>query len=246
MKAFILAAGLGTRLKPWTLTHPKALVPVGGSPMLERVLRRLEESGFGEVTVNVHHFGEQIIEYLDKRDGKAIIKISDEREKLLNTGGGLLHARSLLTIPSGPVLIHNVDILSDADLHGLMRNHISSGADITLLTSDRESSRRLVFDAESRLRGWHNLNSGEMKPAGFVGGENYREVAFSGIYVVSENIFLELEKYKRETGIDDFPIMDFLLTKCGELNIRNHHHSELRLIDIGKPDTLSAAQHWQI
>ncbi|MDE5875469.1 MAG: NTP transferase domain-containing protein, partial [Muribaculaceae bacterium] len=109
MKAMILAAGLGTRLKPWTLEHPKALVPVGGVPMLERVILKLKSSGFDQIVINIHHFGEQIIEFVESRDFGVDISISDERGRLLDTGGGILHAEGLLRVDEGPVLIHNVD-----------------------------------------------------------------------------------------------------------------------------------------
>ena len=114
MKAFILAAGLGTRLKPWTLSHPKALVPVGGVPMLERVIRRLENEGFDYIVVNVHHFASQITDFLKARAWQARIEVSDETDLLLDTGGALVHAAPLLCRDSEPFLIHNVGILSDA------------------------------------------------------------------------------------------------------------------------------------
>ena len=121
MKAMILAAGLGTRLKPWTLTHPKALVPVGGVPMLERVIRKLEKEGFNDIVVNIHHFGEQIIDFLKSRQWQAHISISDERGELLDTGGGISRASGFLGANSQPFLVHNVDILSSADLSWVMR-----------------------------------------------------------------------------------------------------------------------------
>ena len=165
MRAFVLAAGLGTRLKPWTLEHPKALVPVGGVPMLRRVLERLRSEGFDEVTVNVHHFSEQIVDFLNHEELGVNVTVSDESDRLLDTGGGLLKAGI-----SAPMLIHNVDILSDAPLAEIMNRHLASGRDITLVTSDRESSRHLVFDAEGTLRGWHNVKTDEYKPAGFKAG----------------------------------------------------------------------------
>ncbi len=121
MKAMILAAGLGTRLRPWTLEHPKALVPVGGVPMLERVIVRLKDEGFDEIVVNIHHFGDQIIDFVRSKDFGVKIFISDERGELLDTGGGLVYARELLG--EDPVLVHNVDILSNADLKSFMRKH---------------------------------------------------------------------------------------------------------------------------
>ena len=145
----ILAAGLGTRLKPWTLEHPKALVPVDGIPMLERVILKLKSQGFDEIVVNVHHFAGQITDFLDSKDFGIKISISDERGGLLDTGGGLVHARHLLE--GEPFLVHNVDILSNADLSALMHFHESEGNDVTLLTSDRKSSRKLLFDEDGSL-----------------------------------------------------------------------------------------------
>lgn len=121
MKAMILCAGLGTRLRPWTLSHPKALVPVGGVPMLERVIDKLRSQGFDYIVVNVHHFPEQIVDFLRQRDLGVKIAVSDESDRLLDTGGAIMKAEELLRFSDGPVLVHNVDILSDADLRGLMQ-----------------------------------------------------------------------------------------------------------------------------
>lgn len=241
MKAMILAAGLGTRLKPWTLSHPKALVPVEGEPMLRRVMMKLKGEGFDRITVNVHHFASQIEDYLRDNDFGVEVAVSDERERLLDTGGALLHAREKLFGEPGPVLIHNVDILSDADLGGLMRHHEESGADCTLLVSDRESSRRLIFSRDMRLKGWRNLNDGSYKPAGFVAGADDREYAFSGIYVVGEAV---VDRMAAVCGDAAFPIIDFLLANIESLKIEGVMATGLRLIDIGKPATLSQAHEF--
>ena len=189
MKAFILAAGLGTRLRPWTLEHPKALVPVGGMPMLERVILRMRDQGFDDITVNVHHFAGQIVDFLNTRDFGVSIHVSDERERLLDTGGAILHASRFLAADPAPFLVHNVDILSDAPLASLMQKHIGSGRDISLVTSERKSSRRLLFDADGTLAGWHSLATDEYRPEGFCrhAEDGLAENAFSGIYVVSAN-----------------------------------------------------------
>ena len=140
MKAFILAAGFGTRLKPWTLEHPKALVPVHGVPMLRRVIDKLRGYGFDSLTVNVHHFADQIVDYIKEEGLEDLVKVSDESEGILDTGGGLLNAAPQLFVSdSDPVLVHNVDILSDAPLREIMARHELSGADISLVTSLRES-----------------------------------------------------------------------------------------------------------
>ncbi len=238
MKAMVFAAGLGTRLKPWTEKHPKALVPVGGVPMLERVLVNLRESGFDDVVVNVHHFADQVTDFLSSHDFGIRVRVSDERELLLDTGGGLLAASPMLFEDDAPVLIHNVDILSNANLNGLMNRHIESGADATLLVSGRNSSRRLAFDGDGRLRGWHNVNSGEYRPAGYVPSDDCHEVAFSGIHVVGPEVISRM----RAGGYEGkFPIMDFYLGECERLDIREHYAEGLELIDIGKPETLAEA-----
>ena len=252
MNALILAAGFGTRLKPWTSEHPKALVPVGGEPMLKRVISRLVENGFDNIAVNIHHFGSQIIDFLDKEEFDANIIISDERAKILDTGGGLLAAsRILFKNNRESILVHNVDILSNADLKSLMEFHVREGNDITLLTSGRESSRKLAFTSEGELTGWHNLVSGELRPEKYVRLKerketgNIEEHSFSGIYVVGERAVDSLCRYAETIGSDAFPIMDFFLHECkkekSRLKIREKYSSDLDLIDIGKPETLDAA-----
>lgn len=239
MKAMILAAGLGTRLKPWTLEHPKALVPVDGVPMLERVIRKLKHQGFNEIVVNVHHFADQIIDYLHANDFGVNIQISDERNRLLDTGGGLLHAAGLLT--GGPFLVHNVDILGNADLATLMKTHEDGGNMVTLLTSIRNSSRRLLFDMEGNLVGWHNLNTDEYKPSSACALTDVTAEAFSGIYVMGEEAMSELRRYADKKGEEVFPIMEFFLSSFDNLKIRRYRVDNLSLLDIGKPDTLAQA-----
>ncbi|MBD5356603.1 MAG: nucleotidyltransferase family protein [Bacteroides sp.] len=236
MQAMILAAGLGTRLRPWTLSHPKALVPVGGVPMLERVITRLKEQDFKRIIVNVHHFADQVTDFLAANDFGVEIAVSDEREELLDTGGAILNASSLFS--SEPVLIHNVDILSNADLRQLMSKHIESGADSTLLVSHRESSRKLIFDEKYRLRGWHNVKEGIYRPDGFVRQYADKEYAFSGIHVVGSRL---IEEMKRSESERKFSIIDFLLSAKDKCNIGGYVQNGLELIDIGKPETLKLA-----
>lgn len=232
----ILAAGFGTRLKPWTLSHPKALVPVDGVPMLERVVLRLKEQGFDDIIVNIHHFGNQIIEFLENKEFGVKISISDERDALLDTGGAIVKA-----IPFAgdePLLVHNVDILSDADLRGLMKEHIESQEGATLLVSDRNSSRKLIFGDDMSLRGWHNTLEHKYLPAGFESSLIDREYAFSGIYVTSPEL---REEMKRLKGSGPFPIMDYFLSEERTVPIKGRLQPDLKLIDIGKPDTLKKA-----
>lgn len=239
MKAMILAAGFGTRLKPWTDSHPKALVPVKGVPMLERVISSLRLQGFDDIVVNVHHFAEQILEFLKNRDLGVKIAISDERDRLLDTGGAILKASALLHLDEGPALIHNVDILGDADLRGLMDYHLRSGSDSTLLVSDRDSSRKLIFDRDINLRGWHHLGEDRYLPMGYTPSPEDIELAFSGIHVINNKIVKEMERIEND---DKFPLMDFLLSPIHTCRIKGFKQDSLKLLDIGKPATLSQAE----
>ena len=185
MKAMIFAAGLGTRLRPLTDHTPKALVSVAGKPMLERVILRLKEAGFNDITVNIHHFGEQIIEFLRANNDFGItIHLSDERDMLLDTGGGIKKARPFLD-GNEPFLVHNADILADINLAELYRHHRGS-IKTPLLVSQRQTSRYLLLDDANRLHGWINKSTGETKPEGVSFQERqYKEMAFGGIHVVS-------------------------------------------------------------
>ena len=238
MKAMILAAGLGTRLKPWTEHHPKALVPVNGIPMLERVIVSLKGQGFDQILVNVHHFSSQIVDFLKSKDFGMDIMVSDESGLLLDTGGGIVKASGQLDLENGPVLVHNVDILSNADLKELMEAHTANGADATLLVSDRESSRKLIVGEDMALRGWHNLGNGQRRPDSFTGKPGDREYAFSGIHVVGAGAVEEMRRIIREEA---FPIMDYYLSEARKGKVTCHVQPGLRLIDIGKPATLEAA-----
>lgn len=235
----ILAAGLGTRLKPWTLEHPKALVPVDGVPMLERVVLKLKAQGYDDIVVNVHHFANQIVDFINCNDFGVKISISDESGKILDTGGGLANAFTLLK--GEPFLVHNVDILSNADLRKLMDVHNKRMDDVTLLTSGRDSSRKLLFGEDDDLRGWHNLSTGEFRPVGSGSLEKVEENAFSGIYVVGENGLDALCRFGEERDCEVFPVMDFFLASINKLKIRRYYSADLDLIDIGKPETLKKA-----
>lgn len=239
MKAMILAAGLGTRLRPWTLEHPKALVPVGGVPMLQRVIMSLRDQGFRDIVVNVHHFASQITDFLASHDFGVDIKVSDESDELLDTGGALLKARKLLDDGSGtPFLVHNVDILSDAPLRGLMDSNLRSEAGVTLLVSRRDSYRRLLFDSSMRLRGWRDNRTGKTRPERFVSAAGDIDLAFSGIYVVRPSALDEMTTL----GLSGkFPVMDYFLSPDRRQRVEGFPVDTLHLIDIGKPETLKQA-----
>lgn len=237
MKAMILAAGLGTRLKPLTDSIPKALVEVNGVPILERLILKLKSNGFDYIVVNVHHLGEQIVEFLKNRNFGIEINISDEREELLDTGGGLVKAGKLLFEKDRQsVLIHNVDILSNANLNKLMAG---SDKEIKLLVSERDSGRKLIFDEGLYLKGWHNLNNNEIKPCGLQIERIWKEYAFSGIYTMTFDGWEEMQKMKGEVK---FPIMDYFLESGRKTAIKGEIIENLELLDIGKPATLSQAR----
>lgn len=243
MKAMIFAAGLGSRLKPLTDTMPKALVPVAGCPMLEHVILKLKASGFTEIVINIHHFGEQIIDFLKtNNDFGLTIHISDERDRLLDTVGGIRKARLFFENSGEPFLVHNVDILSDMNLKELYDFHMQSGSVATLLASRRTTSRYLLFDTERKLRGWINKDTGQVKPEGFHYDESlYREYAFSGIHVFSPAVFRLMEAPRWE---GKFSIMDFYLATCGQTDYSGYLAEKLELIDIGKPETLARAEEF--
>ena len=243
MKAMIFAAGLGSRLKPLTDTMPKALVPVAGRPMLEHVILKLKASGFTEIVINIHHFGEQIIDFLKaNNDFGLTLHLSDEREQLLDTGGGIRKARPFFENSDEPFLVHNVDILSDINLKELYDAHIQSGSIATLLASRRTTSRYLLFDTERKLRGWINKDTGQVKPEGFRYDELlYKEYAYSGIHVFSPAVFRLMEAPRWE---GKFSIMDFYLATCGQTDYSGYFAEKLELIDIGKPETLARAEEF--
>lgn len=240
MKAMIFAAGLGTRLKPFTDSRPKALVAVGGKTMLERVMLRLKEAGFDHVVINIHHFGEQIIRFLEERENFGLeVSISDERGELLDTGGGILKAASLLE-GTEPFLVHNVDILSDVNLQEFYEAHLRSGALVSLLTGRRETSRYLLFDGNGRLCGWQNRKTGEVKsPLEGFRPEEYKGYAFGGIHVLSPEVFGRMKGW---SGC--FSIIDFYLSIAAGSDIRAYCPSDYRWMDIGKPEALAAAEKW--
>lgn len=240
MKAMVFAAGLGTRLRPLTDDRPKALVEVNGIPMLEHVIRHITGCGFNEIIVNVHHFGDMVIDFINSRQWKAEIYISDERDELLDTGGGILKAREWLD-DGKPFLVHNADILTDLDLSMMYRHHVEAGADATLLVAKRETVRYLLFDNADRLQGWTNIKTGEVKPDGFkYDKEVHVPLAFGGVHVVSPTIFDSLSKYSAERK---FSITPYYVSACRELKIMGYSPKDsYRWFDIGKPETLVLAE----
>ena len=237
MKAMIFAAGLGTRLKPITDTMPKALVPVCGQPLLCHVITKLVAAGYDDLVVNVHHFPDQIIHYLHAHDFGARIAVSDERDYLRETGGGIRFAKRLLE--DEPFLVHNVDIVSNLDLGWLRKQH-REGALATLVVSERKTQRYFLFDEDNRLKGWTNIATGEVRsPFPDIDPDRCRKLAFAGIHLISPAIFDAFDRY----GFGDrFSIVDFYLRACGDYPIYAAVPPDFTLVDVGKKETLSEAE----
>ena len=249
MQAMIFAAGLGTRLKPLTDTMPKALVRVGGEPLIKRVIENLARAGVDRIVVNVHHFAGQIIDYLNENNNFGLdIRISDETSGLLETGGGIKKAAPLFA-PDAPILIHNVDILSNVDLKKFYEAAIVSeerrvkneeGVDAVLLVSWRKTKRYLLFDDDMRLVGWTNIETGEVRsPYPELNPKECRMYAFAGIHAISPRLLKMMDSFP-----DRFSIIDFYLKACATHNIIGYAKDDLKLMDIGKLDTLAQAEEF--
>ena len=240
MKAMIFAAGLGTRLRPLTDHCPKALIPIAGKSMLERIILKLKEAGFNHIIINIHHLGGQIIEFLEANRNFGIdIRISDERDQLLDTGGGIQKARPLLD-GDEPILIHNADILSDIDLKALYQYHTNHHAEAILATNSRQTSRYLFFDRQNRLHGWMNKTTGEVQPHGFEwNNEQYHPMAFTGIHVFSPSLF---RRMAQDGWQGNFSIIAFYLSVCRKDTILGYPACNANWFDIGKPETLAQAE----
>ena len=238
MKAMIFAAGMGTRLKPLTDSMPKALVPVHGGPLLAHTIQRLCEAGVNDIVVNVHHFAPMIVDYIRQHDFPCPVSISDESAALLETGGGLRKASALLGNDPAPILIHNVDIFSNADLRSFYENNRQESA--ALMVSSRKSSRQLLFNDRNELVGWTNLNTGEVKsPYEHLDVDQCRRYAFSGIHLFSPALFPLMEDFPER-----FSIIDFYLKICGQVKIKADVREGLKLLDVGKQDTLREAENF--
>jgi NDP-sugar pyrophosphorylase family protein len=240
MKAMIFAAGLGTRLKPITDERPKALVPVSGKPLLQHIIEKLVASGFTEVIINVHHFAGQIIQFLqDNNNFNIDIRISDESGMLLDTGGGIRKVSHFFN-DGKPFLVHNVDILSNADLTELYNYHVQKGGISTLLVSHRQTSRYLLFNEENTLEGWVNDLTGEIKtPFPDLSIQHMRKMAFSGVHVLSPDIFNWMNNFPEK-----FSIIDFYLDIAAKTTIKGYPVEDLKIIDVGKIDSLKEAENF--
>lgn len=234
IKAMIFAAGLGTRLKPFTLDNPKALFPVNGVPLLERNIKYLQSFGVNSFVINVHHFADKIELFLKENNNfNANIEISDERNELLETGGGLWKAKNLLG--NQPFLVMNSDILTNLNIQKLIDFHSQRNPLATLAVSDRKSTRKLLFNKEDKLCGWKDLRDGKM----VLSEEQYsKELAFSGIHIIDPKIF----EYKEYTS--KFSIMKPYLDLMQKEEFLAYNHTGDILLDVGKPEAVPLAEKW--
>jgi NDP-sugar pyrophosphorylase family protein len=230
MKAMILAAGLGTRLKPFTDHHPKALAPVNGKTVLQRNVEYLQRHGIKDVIVNVHHFADQIEKAIKDADGwGSNITISDERDEVLETGGGIVKAAWFLNDHEDFVVM-NADILTDLDLTAMIAAHHEHGSMSTLAVTTRQSTRALLFHEDNKLCGWRNEKTGETK------GKNGKPMAFSGIQVLSPAILSNIHFRGK------FSMIDVYLDLCQTFMVTAFDHSGSLFMDIGSPEKLAAAE----
>ena len=235
MKAMIFAAGLGTRFKPWTNEHPKALAIVNGKSLLQRTIEYLQQFDIRDVVVNVHHFADQITEALTQNNGwGSHVVISDERNEVLETGGGLLKAKDLLG--NETFLTINVDILTDLDLKAFLSHHQQQKALISLAVTDRPTSRYLLFNNQQRLCGWLNKKTGEKKIV--IQSPEIIEKAYSGIALFEPGVF-DLIPF---TG--KFSLIDVYLALAPGNKISLFDHTGGKLIDVGKPESVATAEHF--
>lgn len=236
MKAMIFAAGLGTRLKPLTNDLPKALVEISGKTLLQRCIENLKYQGVSEIVVNVHHYSEQIINFLKKHQHFGInIQISDESDELLETGGGLLKAKSLLNGKES-ILVINVDILTNLDFSELVEFHKKEKALATLVVRDRQTSRYLLFDKDNQLTGWKNMKTGDIKIARKSSIEQSLSYAFSGIHLIQP----ELLDLITETG--RFSIINLYLRLAENHIIKAFVDEKSDWMDLGKYEQLAQAE----
>ena len=241
----IFAAGLGTRLKPLTDTMPKALVPLAGKPLLQWQVEKLRDAGITDIIVNVHHFPDMIIDRIRRNEGWGCnIMISDERDQLLDTGGGLRKAIKdyRLSIIDEPILACNVDILSNIDMRELIDSYTSCSSRSSLLVvSERETQRYLCFDEGDRLCGWTNIKTGEVKPEDFKFQiSNFKLFAFSGMQILSPEVLARLKEMQESK----FSMIDFYLKVMGEVELKAYVPKDYRMMDVGKIDQIEEAERF--
>lgn len=235
MKGMILAAGLGTRLKPFTDHHPKALAVVNGKTILQRNIEFLARFGIEEIIVNVHHFAKEIIDFLKKNnDFGNTISISDESYEVLETGGGLKKAAWFFEKDDSPFVVMNVDVLTDIHLKAMIEQHKKLQPLATLAVTNRHTSRYFLFDEIDNLCGWKNIKTGEQKISREASG--YIPKAFSGIHLISPRIFSLMHMDGK------FSMVDLYLELAKTQSITAFDHSNSKFIDVGKPESIIRAE----
>lgn len=235
MKAMILAAGLGTRLKPFTDSHPKALAIVNGQTILQRNIQYLASFGIKEVIINVHHFADEIIDAVKENNGfGSNVTFSDETNEVLETGGGIKKAGWLFEKEKASFVVMNVDVLTDMNLNQMILQHEKTNALATLAVTSRETSRYFLFDEKNHLCGWENTKTGEKKISRK--SKNYFQKAFSGIHVISPNIFPLIKMEGK------FSMVDVYLELAKSHVIAAFDHSDSKFIDVGKPESILKAE----
>ena len=233
MKAMIFAAGLGTRFKPWTDKHPKALAVVNGKSLLQRNIEYLQQYDITDVVVNIHHFADQIEQAIKTANGwGSNIVVSDERHEVLETGGGLLKAKELLK--GETFLTINVDILTDVNLKTLLIFHQQEKADITLGVTNRTTSRYLLFNEYNRLCGWRNTATGQERIS--IQTDEYHQKAYSGLAIFESSVLDAIT----QTG--KFSLIDVYLSLAASHKIAGFDHSESNVLDVGKPESVAIAE----
>ncbi|NAW52007.1 NTP transferase domain-containing protein [Elizabethkingia argentiflava] len=235
MKALLFAAGKGTRLKPFTDLHPKALAKVSGITLLERNILYLKSFGIQNFVINIHHFGDQILDFLKENNNFGVqIEISDENDFLLETGGGLLFARPFLENEEN-FIIMNVDILTNLNITEFVNFHEQHHNFVSLAVSDRNSTRKLLFDDGMLLKGWINVSTGEQRLAEF--NKGFRGLAFSGIHCVNTQIFDKIKRTGKFSIMEEY--MDFMVSE----KIHGYLHQSY-LIDVGRPESILQAEEY--
>ncbi len=264
MKAFIFAAGLGTRLRPITDNMPKALVQIGSKPMIYYIVQKLKNASYDELIINLHHFPQQIRSYFKENNNWGLkVYFSDESDLLRDTGGALLYAKTLLTSQSAPIvninssavlandkksslnrdndyfLIHNTDIFSSVDIKQFV-DSTPQDALANLLVSERKTSRYLAFDENNRLVAWYNIDTGQIRsPYKDIDIGKYRLLAFSGIHNVSNKIF---DIFSEKSYLECFSIVDFYIDNCKDYPIYAYDSTGAEFIDVGKLNSLDMAE----
>ena len=234
MKAMIFSAGLGTRFKPWTDIHPKALALVNGKSLLQHNIEYLQRYGITDVVINVHHFADQIIEAVNiNRGWGSNVLISDESDEVLETGGGLWKAKNLLQ--DGELFITlNADFLTDLNIADLIRFHKNKKSLVSFGITNRKTSRYFLFDKDNRLCGWRNTNTGEEKIS--IAKENLKEMAYSCVVVFQPEIFKLIQQRGK------FSLVETYLSLAADYPIYGYDHSGDKLVDVGKPESVAIAE----